>query len=346
MEAEITWQVCSSFECRGNFITLAFRIKWSLVLGQVETLEFNRTKYEWPCNFLLQCPLETGGQIRIKLFIFSLAGVQLAGSPLSLSRLLLGLLLLALLATLCLLGRLLRRLQLLLFLLLQALFERIGCVSQDPLLLLELGIGASVKLSESRRRVLARFPEVFGLQHVLVALEHPLGRAARRLQEEGTSDEGQGVSEGRSVLLFFGGYELLVFFGQLDLVQHAVIERLIRLFIAEAEPCSIELAFFADHSPVLGHELAHSKQDHGSLFFDLVERYLNFPVIVDLQDIVPRIILVRHVVLRTAPAIGVHSGQDLALGVEDNSLWVVLALRGLVEGVICSREGKAAEPAG
>lgn len=168
---------------------------------------------------------------------------------------------------------------------------------------------------------------------------------ARRVQEEGASDVGQCVSEGRCVLFLLGRYDLLVFFGQLDLVQHAIIKGLICLLVGKAEPGTIELTVLANHSSVLGHELPYRKQDHRSLVFDLVERYLNFPVIVDLQDIVPHVVQVSHVVSRTAPIVRVHSGQDLALRVEDDSLRIVLALRGLVEGVVRSRERKAAQAA-
>ena len=181
------------------------------------------------------------------------------------------------------------------------------------------------------------------LKHVLVALEYPLRRASRGVEEEGTGDVSQGVSEGWRVLLFFGWYQLLVVLGQLDLLEHAVVERLVGILVRETEPCSIELALLADGAAVLGHELADSEQDHGSWLFDLVERYLNFPVIIDLQNIVAHIVRVSHVIFSTAPVVWAHSGQDLTCRIEDHGLWIVLALRCLIEWVVCGRKGKTME---
>lgn len=188
-----------------------------------------------------------------------------------------------------------------------------------------LGDGPAVELTDELRGLFAHLSEVFALECVVVALKDPFGLTGLNFEEKCACDVGKLIAEWWSLLVVLVRNELLIFLALGNLLDLAVIQRLIGLLVSKTEPSTIELALFADGSTVLGRELPYSQKNHGSRLLHLVESDLNFFVIIDLENSITDVILVSHGVSLTLPAVWVHSCDLFTIRVEDNGLRVVLA---------------------
>lgn len=158
-------------------LTLGFWLEWLLLLGQVESLEFNWSKYEWPWYASLKSSLKTGWDVEIKVLLGLRSCLDLFNF--------LGLLLLSTLSLLlCLCLGLLGSLYSLLLRLLLSFLQGTSSLLKLSLLICVLSETPRVETCKSTCEVFL----ILGLVAVLVALKDPFVGSLHVVKVEDTMD--------------------------------------------------------------------------------------------------------------------------------------------------------------
>lgn len=201
------------------------------------------------------------------------------------------------------------------------------------LLISEFSDASCIELSQLLGDSTLDLRVVFGLEGIFEALENP---SSSGLKIEHTVQIRKIISDGRLVVLLLRNLVLVLLHLLLHFVHHRVVDGLVRFLVGETEPSTVEFTLLGALSTSV--EFLDRQQYHGAWLLDSAQRYLDFLVIVNLQDGVSNIVQIEQCAGRLRSALGVDFGQLLALFTVDDCFWVVLGNGCLVEGIVGSGE--------